>query len=104
MDAGELNEWTEVWSRSERHDRHLPADRRHSRATDRDATDVPDNPSVSVSGFGIMKFGSRIDLFLPLSATIAAKVGDRVVGGQTTLATLATADARRGTAAAAAAS
>ena len=29
-----------------------------------------------------MKFGSRIDLFLPLSATIAVKAGDKVVGGR----------------------
>ena len=36
-----------------------------------------------------MKFGSRIDLFLPRTATIAVKVGDKVVGGETTLATLA---------------
>ena len=39
--------------------------------------------------FGVMKFGSRIDLFLPRSATIQVKAGDKVVGGETTLATLA---------------
>ena len=39
--------------------------------------------------FGVMKFGSRIDMFLPRSATIQVKVGDRVVGGETTIATLA---------------
>jgi hypothetical protein len=36
-----------------------------------------------------MKFGSRIDLFLPRTATILVKAGDKVVGGETTLATLA---------------
>ena len=36
-----------------------------------------------------MKFGSRIDLFLPVDATIAVKVGDRVIGGETSVATLA---------------
>jgi len=39
--------------------------------------------------FGVMKFGSRMDLFLPNSATINAKVGDKVVGGVTVIATLA---------------
>jgi phosphatidylserine decarboxylase len=86
-EAGELNEWTEVWF------------------------DVPGGPVVlrQIVGvlarrivcrvkpgdrveagqrFGVMKFGSRIDLFLPLSATIRVKVGDKVVGGETTIATL----------------
>lgn len=85
--AGELNEWTEVWF------------------------DVPGGPVVlrQIVGvlarrivcrvkpgervevgqrFGVMKFGSRIDLFLPLSATIRVTVGDKVVGGETTIATL----------------
>ncbi len=30
--------------------------------------------------FGVMKFGSRMDFFLPLDRAIAVKVGDRVVG------------------------
>jgi phosphatidylserine decarboxylase len=38
--------------------------------------------------FGIMKFGSRIDLFLPRSARVTVKVGDQVVGGETRVATL----------------
>lgn len=38
--------------------------------------------------FGIMKFGSRIDLFLPMEATIRALVGDRVRGGETLVAML----------------
>ena len=86
-EAGELNEWTEVWF------------------------DVPGGPVVlrQIVGvlarrivcrvkpgerveagqrFGVMKFGSRIDLFLPLSATIRVQAGDKVVGGETTIATL----------------
>lgn len=39
--------------------------------------------------FGVMKFGSRMDVFLPPSATIHVKVGERVVGGVTLMATLA---------------
>jgi phosphatidylserine decarboxylase len=39
--------------------------------------------------FGVMKFGSRMDVFLPADATLRVKVGDRVVGGITVIATLA---------------
>ena len=38
--------------------------------------------------FGIMKFGSRMDVFLPLSATITVKVGEMVRGGETVIAVL----------------
>ncbi len=38
--------------------------------------------------FGIMKFGSRMDVFLPLTATIQVHVGDRVRGGETVIAVL----------------
>ncbi len=86
-DAGTLNEWTEVW-------------------IDRDGTTVVLRQIVGVLArrivcrvkpgdqvsrghrFGIMKFGSRIDLFLPLSARVRVKAGDHVVGGETPVATL----------------
>jgi len=38
--------------------------------------------------FGIMKFGSRMDVFLPLSAAIAVSVGQKVRGGETVIAVL----------------
>ena len=38
--------------------------------------------------YGIMKFGSRMDIFLPLTATITVKVGDTVRGGETIIAVL----------------
>ncbi len=38
--------------------------------------------------FGIMKFGSRMDIFLPPSATIRVRVGDTVRGGETVIAVL----------------
>ena len=37
---------------------------------------------------GVMKFGSRMDIFLPLSAEVHAKVNDKVVAGRTVVATL----------------
>ena len=38
--------------------------------------------------FGIMKFGSRMDVFLPRTAEIRVKVGDLVRGGETVIALL----------------
>lgn len=39
--------------------------------------------------FGVMKFGSRMDVFVPHSAEITVKVGDRAVGAVTVIAVLA---------------
>jgi len=36
--------------------------------------------------FGMIRFGSRTELYLPLSATILVKVGDHVAGGATPIA------------------
>jgi phosphatidylserine decarboxylase len=36
--------------------------------------------------FGVMKFGSRMDVFLPLDATIEVAVGEMVRGGETVIA------------------
>ena len=38
--------------------------------------------------FGVMKFGSRMDVFLPAGSTIHTQVGAKVVGGVTVIATL----------------
>ncbi len=38
---------------------------------------------------GLMKFGSRMDVFLPLTAALTVAKGDRVVGGVTVIARLA---------------
>lgn len=35
----------------------------------------------------LIQFGSRVDLYLPLSAKVKVKLGDRVVGGETVMAT-----------------
>jgi phosphatidylserine decarboxylase len=39
--------------------------------------------------FGVMKFGSRMDVFLPKDAFIRTRVGEKVVGGVTVVADLA---------------
>jgi phosphatidylserine decarboxylase len=39
--------------------------------------------------FGFIKFGSRIDIFLPLDAKILVNIDDRPIGGETVIAELA---------------
>jgi phosphatidylserine decarboxylase len=43
---------------------------------------------------GLMKFGSRMDVFLPIDATLRVEVGQRVIGGETVLATLESSSGR----------
>ena len=38
--------------------------------------------------FGVMKFGSRMDVFLPMAATVTVKVGETVRAGETVIAVL----------------
>jgi phosphatidylserine decarboxylase len=38
--------------------------------------------------FGMIKFGSRVDVFVPATASVRAKVGDETVAGETVLAEL----------------
>jgi phosphatidylserine decarboxylase len=38
--------------------------------------------------FGIMKFGSRMDVFVPPSAALTVSVGQMVRGGETVIAVL----------------
>ena len=38
--------------------------------------------------FGMIRFGSRTEVYLPLSATVLVRVGDRVVGGSSPIARL----------------
>jgi phosphatidylserine decarboxylase len=45
---------------------------------------------------GLMKFGSRMDVFLPLDMDLLVSAGDRVVGGETILARAASATTRTG--------
>ena len=43
---------------------------------------------------GLMKFGSRMDVFLPTDAELRVRLGEHVVAGETGLATLGSAGAR----------
>jgi phosphatidylserine decarboxylase len=43
---------------------------------------------------GLMKFGSRMDVFLPADAEVRVGVGDRTVAGETVLASMGTSGAR----------
>ena len=38
--------------------------------------------------FGMIRFGSRTEVFLPLDATVTVKIGERVVGGLTVIGRL----------------
>lgn len=86
-EAGTLNEWTEVW-----------IDHRGQPIVVRQIVGIlarrivcrvkPGDQVTRGQRYGIMKFGSRIDLFVPKSARVRVKVGDRVVGGETVVATL----------------
>jgi len=86
-DAGDLNEFTEV-------------------TVDHDGTTIVVRQIVGILArrivcrvkegdmvkagerFGVMKFGSRMDIFVPAGSTLLTKVGEKVVGGVTVVATL----------------
>jgi phosphatidylserine decarboxylase len=87
-EAGDLNEFTEVTVDHDgtqvvvRQIVGILARRIVCRAKEGDIVQAGDR-------FGVMKFGSRMDVFVPKSATLHVAVNDKVVGGVTLLATLA---------------
>jgi phosphatidylserine decarboxylase len=86
-DAGDLNEYTEVWVDMNgqtvvfRQIVGILARRIVCRAKVGDEVKAGDR-------FGVMKFGSRMDVFVPPDAVIKVKVGDKVVAAHTVLAEL----------------
>lgn len=48
----------------------------------------PEDQAVQGSEMGFIKFGSRVDIFLPTNALINVKIGDNVKAGETILAYL----------------
>jgi phosphatidylserine decarboxylase len=86
-DAGDLNEYTEVWldhggrTIVVRQIVGILARRIVCRAKEGDQVQAGDR-------FGVMKFGSRMDVFVPKGTEITVGVGDRVVGAVTVIAVL----------------
>ncbi|MDG1248640.1 MAG: phosphatidylserine decarboxylase, partial [SAR86 cluster bacterium] len=37
--------------------------------------------------FGLIRFGSRVDIYMPLDAVTKCSIGDKVVAGESVLAT-----------------
>jgi phosphatidylserine decarboxylase len=86
-EAGALNEWTEVWL--DRAGRSIVVRQIVGVLARRIVCRVQTGQQVARGErFGVMKFGSRMDVFLPPDARVRVQVGDRVVGGETPLATL----------------
>ena len=87
-DAGDLNEYTEVWIDHGgqpivvRQIVGILARRIVCRTKEGDEVQAGQR-------FGVMKFGSRMDVFVPNTAAITVKVGDHVVGAVTVIAELA---------------
>jgi phosphatidylserine decarboxylase len=88
-EAGDLNEFTEIWvdhggrSIVFRQIVGVLARRIVCRVKVGDAVAAGDR-------FGVMKFGSRMDIFVPASSTMKVSAGDTVVGAVTVIAELAT--------------
>ena len=86
-DAGDLNEYTEV-----------TVDHNGQRIVVRQIVGIlarrivcraKEGDQVTAGGrFGVMKFGSRMDVFIPAGSAIHTEVGAKVKGGVTVIATL----------------
>jgi phosphatidylserine decarboxylase len=87
-EAGDLNEYTEVWID---HGGQTIVVRQIVGILARRIVCRTREGAVVAAGdrFGVMKFGSRMDLFLPPSAKILVKVGDKVSAAITVIAELA---------------
>ncbi len=83
--AASDNERTEVWVQ---HDYHTIVFRQVVGALARRVVCRVDVGATVRTGerFGIMKFGSRMDIFLPPGTTLLVAAGDRVRGGETIVA------------------
>lgn len=49
---------------------------------------LPDDEAVAGEELGMIRFGSRVDVFLPVDAEVKVKIGDKVRGKETVLAVL----------------
>ena len=86
-DAGDLNEYTEVTV--DHHGQPIVVRQIVGVLARRIVCRVKEGDVVHAGDrFGVMKFGSRMDIFIPVNAAIAVKVNDKVVGGVTVIARL----------------
>jgi phosphatidylserine decarboxylase len=87
-DAGDLNEYTEVTV--DHHGQPIVVRQIVGVLARRIVCRVKEGDVVHAGDrFGVMKFGSRMDIFIPVNAAIAVKINDKVVGGVTVIARLA---------------
>jgi len=87
-DAGDLNEYTEVWI--DHGGQPIVVRQIVGILARRIVCRVKEGDEVQAGErFGVMKFGSRMDVFVPDTAAITVTVGDRVVGAVTVIAELA---------------
>ncbi|HEY6510221.1 MAG TPA: phosphatidylserine decarboxylase [Vicinamibacterales bacterium] len=86
-EAGDLNEYTEVTLDVE--GRQVVVRQIVGVLARRIVCRVQEGDLVTTGArFGVMKFGSRMDVFLPPTAGLHVRVGERVVGGVSVIATL----------------
>jgi len=86
-EAGDLNEYTEVTV--DHHGQPIVVRQIVGVLARRIVCRIKEGDEVRAGDrFGVMKFGSRMDVFVPASASLAVKVNDKVVGGVTVIARL----------------
>jgi phosphatidylserine decarboxylase len=94
-EAGDLNEYTEV--SIDHHGQPIVVRQIVGVLARRIVCRIREGDEVHAGDrFGVMKFGSRMDIFVPASAAIAVQVNDKVVGGVTVIARLARREAAAG--------
>jgi len=86
-DAGGVNERSEIWI--DHHGQTIVARQIVGILARRVVCRVQSGAEVRAGErFGVMKFGSRMDIFLPATASIRVKIGDAVRAGETVIAVL----------------
>lgn len=86
-EAGTHNEWTEVWF--DHHGTPVVCRQIVGILARRIVTRLTVGQHVARGErYGVMKFGSRIDLFVPRGSRVLVKAGDRVTGGESVVAML----------------
>ncbi|MBM3819240.1 MAG: phosphatidylserine decarboxylase family protein [Acidimicrobiia bacterium] len=86
-EAGDLNEYTEVWI--DHGGQTIVVRQIVGILARRIVCRVREGAEIKAGDrYGVMKFGSRMDVFVPTTASLRVKVNDRVVGGVTVMALL----------------